>query len=136
MAIHAWQTRLLIKRTNTAVSTCVIVRGELIYMAEKSEQRQSNLMEVEAFFEDIFTYPVDQDTAAIYGRLKVDVINYYGPKEKSKRRRIRIEDLGVHENDLWIAAIAIQHNLTVVSEDNDFQRMRDAAALQVENWLS
>jgi tRNA(fMet)-specific endonuclease VapC len=103
-------------RTNTAVSTCVIVRGELIYMAEKSEQRQSNLMEVEAFFEDIFTYPVDQNTATIYGQLKVAVINYFGPKEKSKRRRVRIEDLGVHEND--------------------FQRMRDVSALQVENWLS
>jgi tRNA(fMet)-specific endonuclease VapC len=123
-------------RTNTPVYTCAIVRGELVFMAEKSEQRESNLAEVESFFEDISIYPIDQDTATVYGQLKAAIINHFGPKEKSKRRRVRVEELGIHENDLWIAAVALQYALVVVSEDSDFQRIKELSALQLESWLS
>lgn len=59
----------------------------------------------------------------------------FGPKEKTKRRKTKITELGFDENDLWIAAIALQHNLTIVSADSDFQRIQQARALSVECWL-
>ncbi|MCC5644109.1 hypothetical protein LC607_14355 [Nostoc sp. CHAB 5824] len=48
------------------------------------------------------------------------MFNQFAPKEKSKRRKTKITDLGFGENDLWIAAIALQQNLTIVSADSDF----------------
>ncbi len=63
------------------------------------------------------------------------IINQFAPKEKSKRRKAKITDLGFDENDLWIAAIALQHSLTVVSADSDFQRIQQVKTLSVESWL-
>jgi predicted nucleic acid-binding protein len=37
-----------------------------------------------------------------------------------------MEKIGVSDNDLWIAAISIHLGLVVVSEDNDFQRIKQA----------
>ena len=116
------------------VATCVVVRGELIYMAHHSEQRDQNLSRVQAFLEDIRVYRVDEATADIYGELKAAIFAHFGPKEKSKRRRTRIEQLGFGDNDLWIAATALRHNLTVVSADGDFGRMREVRALPLDHW--
>ena len=38
-------------------------------------------------------------------------------------------------HDLWIAAVALQHNFTVISADSDFQRIIQVKALSVESWL-
>jgi tRNA(fMet)-specific endonuclease VapC len=43
--------------------------------------------------------------------------------------------LGFDENDLWIAAIAYQHNLIVVSADSDFQRIQQVKTLSVDSWV-
>lgn len=76
------------------MATCVVVRGELIYMAPHSEQREQNLARVQSFLEDIRVYFVDEETADVYGDLKAAIFARFGPKEKSKRRRTRIEQLG------------------------------------------
>lgn len=78
---------------------------------------------------------LDGFTATIYGQLKAALFNQFAPKEKSKRRKTKITDLGFDENDLWIAAVALQHGLTVVSADSDFQRIREVRALSIESWL-
>jgi tRNA(fMet)-specific endonuclease VapC len=83
----------------------------------------------------IFTTYIDGGTAKIYGQLKAALFAEFGPKEKSKRRKTNITDLGFDENDLWIAAIALQHNLTIVSADSDFQRIKQVRALSIESWL-
>ncbi|WP_373270749.1 PIN domain-containing protein [Nostoc sp. T09] len=44
-------------------------------------------------------------------------------------------DLGFDENDLWIAAVALQYSLIVVSADSDFQRIQQVRKLSVESWL-
>ncbi|NEP13745.1 MAG: type II toxin-antitoxin system VapC family toxin [Symploca sp. SIO2C1] len=116
------------------VTTCIIVWGELMFMAYKSERRKSNLAQVQEFLEDIGIYFVDEETADIYGQFKAEIINHFGPKERRQRRRTRIEDLGIHDNDLWIASIALRQNLTIVSADRDFQRMGEVRALSLECW--
>jgi tRNA(fMet)-specific endonuclease VapC len=117
------------------IATCVIVQGELTYMMENSAQREINLVRLAEFIEDIRIYRVTEDIATIYGQLKASLLKQFGPKEKSKRRKTKITELGFDENDIWIAAIAFQHNLTIVSADSDFERIQQARALSVESWL-
>ena len=47
------------------LATCVIVRGELIFMAHKSERKRENLHHVHQFLSDIRIYPIDNETADI-----------------------------------------------------------------------
>ncbi|MDZ8084317.1 PIN domain nuclease [Fischerella thermalis CCMEE 5330] len=118
------------------IFTCVIVQGELRYMMERSQQKETNIARLIEFLEDISIYRIDEYTADLYGQLKTDLFNQFAPKEKSKRRKTKITDLGFGENDLWIAAIALQHNLTIVSADSDFQRIKEVKTLSVESWLT
>lgn len=116
------------------LATSALVRGELIYMAEKSGQKAQNLPFVHAFLQRFHSYPISSETADIYGKLKADLMRHFGPKEKNKRRKITLQQLGFSDNDLWIAACAIQHGLTIVSADSDFQRMQEVWIFQVEVW--
>ena len=125
----------LAEAENTSISTCVIVQGELIDMAERSQRKESNLALINRFVQGIYVYPVDGITADTYGQLKAALFNQFAPKEKNKRRKTKIIDLGFNENDLKIAAIALQHSLTVVSADHDFQRIQQVKTLSVESWL-
>lgn len=118
------------------LATCVIVQGELIFMAEKSEQKQQNLANVNNFLQYLRIYLTDETTALIYGQLKAAVINQFAPKEKSKRRKTKIRDIGFDDNDLWIASIALQHNLILVSADSDFKRIQTVRDLPGENWYT
>ncbi|KJH70207.1 type II toxin-antitoxin system VapC family toxin [Aliterella atlantica] len=127
--------RRLAEAENTAIATCVIVKGELIYMAERSQQKERNLALAHRFLEGIYTYDINGETADIYAQLKAALFNQFAPKEKSKRRKTKITDLGFDENDLWIAAVALQHNLTVVSGDSDFERIQQGGTLTLESWL-
>lgn len=111
------------------------VQGELTYMVEKSTQKETNRARLAEFLEDIRVYLVTEDVATIYGQLKAALFNQFAPKEKGKRRKTKITDLGFDENDLWIAAIALQHNLTVVSADSDFQRIQQVRTLSLESWV-
>jgi tRNA(fMet)-specific endonuclease VapC len=120
---------------NTLVATCVIVQGELIDMAERSQRRRNNLILVQNFFQGIYVYNIDGATATLYGQLKAELFKQFAPKEKSKRRKTKMTELGFDENDLWIAAIALQHNLTIVSADSDFQRIHQVKALSLESWV-
>jgi len=117
------------------IATCVIVQGELIYMMENSAQRETNVASLTEFIEDIRIYKVTEETANIYGQLKAALMRQFGPKEKSKRRKTQVTDLGFDENDLWIAAVALEHGLSVVSADSDFQRIQQVRAFSVESWL-
>lgn len=118
------------------ISTCVIARGELIFMAQASERKAENLERVQAFLGGIVVYPLDDGTAYIYGDLKAAILQHFGPKERRERRRTRIEALGVSDNDLWIAAVALQHGLTIVSADRDFKRISEVREFQLETWTS
>ena len=118
------------------VATCVIVQGELMYMVHKSQRQAENQRLVEGFLQTVEVYPIDGETADIYGRLKTALIDHFGPKERARRRKTTIENLGFGENDLWIAAVAIRHGLVVVSTDSDFQRIKYVWALSVEKWVA
>ncbi|MBE9175002.1 type II toxin-antitoxin system VapC family toxin [Synechocystis salina LEGE 06155] len=117
------------------ITTCVIVQGELTYMVEKSQQREANLERLADFLQDISIYFIDDKTAEFYGKLKSIVFQHFAPKNRTKRRNTTMSNLGFYDNDLWIAAIALQNNLTIVSADRDFIRIQEAQNLALESWL-
>lgn len=117
------------------VMTCWIVGGELLFMAENSTRKAENLAAIHKFLhEDIRVLDVDEQVATKYASLRAQIIDFYGPKERSKRRNF---NPGVNENDCWIAAVALAHNLTVISSDGDFPRIQAACpSLNCDNWKS
>ncbi|KYC37806.1 twitching motility protein PilT [Scytonema hofmannii PCC 7110] len=117
------------------LATCVIVQGELTFMMEKSQRQETNLARLAEFLEDIRIYHITEETATIYGKIKADLFKKFAPKDKNKQRKTKIVDLGFDENDIWIAAIALQNNLTVVSKDSDFLRIQQVITFSVESWL-
>jgi tRNA(fMet)-specific endonuclease VapC len=118
----------------TTVGISIITYAELIYMTEKSEMKSQNFGSVQAFLSEIDLYFLDEETAMIYSHLKTSVFNHFAPKEKSKRRSTSIENLGFSDHDLWIAATAIQHSLTLVSADSDFSRIYQVQPFSLETW--
>jgi len=94
----------------------VVAVGELYFGAHRSARAEQNLDRVREFVSAVSVVGVDSDTAAVYGRLK-DVL-------RSKGRPIP-------DNDLWIAAIGMQHDLTIVTRDAHFESVD---GLTIERW--
>ncbi len=105
-------------------------------MAYNSERRGDNVMRVHALLEAIGLYFVDEQTADLYAELKASLVRHFGPREKVRRRKTTTTQLGFDDNDLWIAATALRHGLTVVSADGDFTRMVEAMPFPLEQWYS
>lgn len=124
------------KIEDNLVATSVISQGELIDMAERSQHSRENLILVQNFLKGIKIYNIDVTTANLYGQIKASIFRQFAPKEKNKRRKTKIINLGFDENDLWITAIALQHQLTIVSLDSDFSRIQQVVkTISVESWI-
>ena len=118
-----------------AVAISVITQGEVLYMAYNSEHRQQNLTLVQSYLANVGIYRLNDGIANLYGQSKADLIRHFGPKDRQKRRKTKIEALGISDNDLWIACTAMQYQLTVVSTDSDFSRMKAVMDFPLESWL-
>lgn len=94
----------------------VIALGELYYGARKSARSEANINRIDEFAAAMATLGCDGATARHYGRIKDD---------------LRAKGRPIPENDIWIAAVAVQHGLTVVSRDDHFANI---AGLPVEVW--
>lgn len=123
------------QRSKAIIATNAVVVGELRFMAQNSQQKTANLLKIQAFLQRIDVYSIDNQTAEIYGDFKSEIIKQFGPKEKRKRQTTKLTEIGISENDLWIAATALRHSLTIVSCDSDFERMRQVREFSLENWV-
>ncbi|REJ85163.1 MAG: type II toxin-antitoxin system VapC family toxin [Planctomycetota bacterium] len=93
-----------------------IAVGELYYGAQHSAQVERNVAQVREFAANSAVLACDLVTAEHYGQIKNEL--------KTKGRPLP-------ENDVWIAAIASQHSLTVVTRDQHFGVID---GLQLEEW--
>ena len=98
------------------VFSSVIVLGELYYGARKSTRVESNLQTVGQFGAANQVLGCDSTTAQHYGEIKTLL------REKGRP---------IPENDIWIAATAKQHRLTVASRDNHFDYID---GLSTQHW--
>lgn len=99
-----------------AVYVPAIALGELYYGARKSGRAAANVQRVSALAAASAVLACDAATAAAYGELKAE---------------LRAKGTPIPENDLWIAALARQHQLTLASRDAHFAAI---AGLDVAAW--
>jgi tRNA(fMet)-specific endonuclease VapC len=93
-----------------------IVIGELYYGARKSTRVESNVQIVHQFAAANRVLGCDSTTAQHYGEIK---------------NSLRQKGRPIPENDIWIAATAKQHDLTVASRDNHFDYVD---GLSIAHW--
>jgi tRNA(fMet)-specific endonuclease VapC len=93
-----------------------VVIGELCYGAHKSTRAKENLGRIDDFATSSLVLGCDAETARMYGEIK---------------NTLRVKGRPLPENDIWIAAIAVQHNLTLVSRDAHFSEIEN---LEVVSW--
>ncbi len=93
-----------------------IVVGELCYGARKSARVKENLERIERFIAVNVILACDAITAFRFGEVKDNL------RRKGKP---------IPENDIWIAALALQHDLTLVSRDEHFCEID---GLTIEVW--
>lgn len=118
-------------RPSARLMTSVVVAGELRYGASISEQRRENAMAAEDFLGRIDQLPISPATAQRYADLKASLLTKYGPKERARRRTFDLTTLGFTDNDMWIAASALEHDAIVVTEDSDYLRMAEVEKIEL-----
>jgi tRNA(fMet)-specific endonuclease VapC len=91
---------------------------------------------IQNFLERFDLYPISADISNTYAALKASLLKTFGPKDQAQRRKTRIQAIGFDDNDFWIAATAIQHQLILVSADSDFDRIQQVSTLRVESWMA
>ncbi|MEM9984924.1 MAG: type II toxin-antitoxin system VapC family toxin, partial [Bacteroidota bacterium] len=106
--------------TNAAQATRLyipsIVMGELFFGAYASQRIKENIARARNYSTHTEVLEVSSETADHYGRIKAELKRIGKP---------------IPENDIWIAAISLQHNLTLVSRDKHFEQVAD---LSLEQW--
>ncbi|HIK10168.1 MAG TPA: type II toxin-antitoxin system VapC family toxin [Oscillatoriaceae cyanobacterium M33_DOE_052] len=122
-------------QADAVIGISIITYAELLYMADKSARKEENITAVEDFLDQVDLYFLDEETAILYSQIKTAVFNQFAPKDKNKRRRTSISNLGFTDHDLWIVATAIQHGLILVSADSDFKRINQVQAFYWESWI-
>lgn len=90
--------------------------GELCFGALRSGRPAENLARVDEFAANNVVLSCDTQTACHYGQLKA---------------ALRAQGRPIPENDLWIAAVALQHDLTLVTSDAHFSGIE---SLRAESW--
>jgi tRNA(fMet)-specific endonuclease VapC len=93
-----------------------IVVGELFYGAEQSTRKETNSKRIEEFAEASLILECDTDTARLYGKIK---------------SQLKHKGTPIPENDVWIAALAEQHQLTLVTRDKHFNNIK---GILTETW--
>ncbi|MDE0635458.1 MAG: type II toxin-antitoxin system VapC family toxin [Candidatus Poribacteria bacterium] len=100
----------------TIVSLPAPAIGELYYGARKSGNLIENLARVNRLTQRFPLLFCDLETAQWYGIIK---------------NQLRRKGRPIPNNDIWIAAIAMQHGLILVTRDSHFEEIE---SLQTERW--
>jgi len=131
---------------NSILGISIITWGEVVFGHKVAFPKGHPIQDEYLQFiksKDPKTFYIDIHTANIYGELRSLLFDKYAPKNKRKKN-LRPEqlvdpitslELGIQENDLWIATQAIVRNLTLVTHDK-LTHIREIAGseLHIEDW--
>jgi tRNA(fMet)-specific endonuclease VapC len=106
-----------LRRTPTEqIFVPAVALGELYFGALKSRRAEANLQRLGEFAAASNVLSVDAAVARLYGEV---------------REGLRRIGRPIPENDIWIAATALRHDLSLVTRDSHFEHV---ANLRVERW--
>jgi len=88
----------------------IIAIAELIYGAYNAQNTTKKLSEVEKIKTKGISLYVDDATTYEYGKIK---------------SKLKQNGTPIPENDIWIAAIALQHQLPVFTNDKHFEKVEN-----------
>ena len=101
------------------IAVCSVVKGELFYGAIRSANIERNLRLQQEFLSQFVSLPFDDQSALIFSNIRAQLATQGTP-------------IGAY--DLQIAAIALAHNLILVTHNTrEFSRIPQ---LQLEDWES
>jgi tRNA(fMet)-specific endonuclease VapC len=101
----------------SAIFICSVVKAELFYGVFNSGNPEKNMDRLNIFLKQIQSLPFDDDAALIFGKIRDQLARVGRP---------------IGPYDLEIAAIALQHKLTLVTHNmSEFIRVPD---LSCEDW--
>ncbi|MGC2528823.1 MAG: type II toxin-antitoxin system VapC family toxin [Candidatus Acidiferrum sp.] len=116
IAFFAAEKAVIQHVTESVIFVSSTVLGELHYGARKSAQAVANQARIEEFAAAVAILSCDAEISRRYGQIK---------------DRLRLKGRPIPENDIWIAASAFQHSLTLATRDDHF---RDVDGLRIETW--
>ncbi len=88
--------------------------AELYAGAFRSARPEKNLQQITRFLEAVDVLVPDESTPEIYGRISAQLAQAGAP---------------IPQNDIWIAAIALQSGLPLATADNHFQHVTGLTVL-------
>ena len=93
-----------------SIGICTISIGELLGGFKGGRKEKQNREELEEFLDSprVFAYSVDEDSAEYYAEI-LDTLRKLGKP--------------IPTNDIWIASIAFQHGLRLLSKDKHFKHI-------------
>lgn len=91
-----------------------VALGELLHGADRSSRRAESMAQVGRFVDQVEILAVDETTAHHYSDIRTALV---------KKGRL------IPDNDIWIAAVGRQHQLTVVTRDSHFTEVPGLALL-------
>lgn len=95
---------------------CSVVRAELLHGARKYEKRAERVARVELTLSPFISLPFDDAAAGHYATIRDD---------------LESRGVAIGPHDLMIAAIAVTHRLTLVSNNREFNRVE---GMSVGDW--
>jgi len=114
---HAAVEKNLAAHMEEPMSICVISLMELYYGAYKSQKKAGNLSKIKIIEKSFEIIPAGSESVEIFGMLKSDLERHGNP----------LDDF-----DLIIAACAMTHNLTLVT--NNYKHFERIDGLKLANW--
>ena|SRR5258708_5985885 len=102
------QALIALAQAGTNIYVPVVAIAEMYFGAFKSGRTAQNLLLVEKLAKQSKVLVCDIETARAFAQ---------------KKQELRRKGRPIPENDIWIAAIAKQHGLTVLTRDGHFQEV-------------
>lgn len=133
------------------IRASAITLGELRFGHERTATNDQEIRdEYERWFKEKFPdpLPVTKHTTEFYGLIRAKVFELWPPKSEKENHPEKCYDkvlaceLGIDENDLWVAAQAVERGFVLVTADK-MKRIKTAAdslaqracwRLETENW--